>query len=267
MKLMITNVLKAIARKSLAAFDLKLGRLTRYKSLICELEEKIAELENTRTKLDMVSTELEKSNSELQEIKIHMSPSLFSPQSSLVNYSDHTAHVVTQIFITDNNKQPGAMTRSYMASVRGAIPADNYTLYDNQMIEGFLSQHYPQEVLDAYRMLKPFAYKADLARLCILNVVGGWYLDAGVLWTGGRMEAKEGVELLVFRDIQKNSSTSWACSTGIIYAKPKHPALGIAIKQIIENCGNSLLLVKKSKPIKSGGGNQEGNYYIYLDKQ
>jgi len=39
-----------------------------------------------------------------------------------------------------------------------------------------------------------------------------------------------------------------------------------SLKQIIENCGNSLLLVKKSKPVKSGGGNKEGNYYIYLDK-
>jgi phage anti-repressor protein len=39
-----------------------------------------------------------------------------------------------------------------------------------------------------------------------------------------------------------------------------------SLKQIIENCGNSLLLVKKSKPIKSGGCSKEGNYYIYLDK-
>ena len=39
-----------------------------------------------------------------------------------------------------------------------------------------------------------------------------------------------------------------------------------SLKQIIENCGNTLLLVKKSKPIKSGGGKKEGNYYIYLDK-
>jgi phage anti-repressor protein len=42
-----------------------------------------------------------------------------------------------------------------------------------------------------------------------------------------------------------------------------------SLKQIIENCGNTLLLVKKSKPVKSGGGNKDdkdGNYYIYLDK-
>jgi len=39
-----------------------------------------------------------------------------------------------------------------------------------------------------------------------------------------------------------------------------------SLKQIIETCGNALLLVKKSKPVKSGGGNKEGNYYIYLEK-
>ena len=40
-----------------------------------------------------------------------------------------------------------------------------------------------------------------------------------------------------------------------------------SLKDLIETCGHALLLVKKSKPIKSGGGKQEGNYYIYLDKQ
>ncbi len=235
---MIRNVLKIIARNSLSVFDLKLGRLARFKSLFCELEANRAELEKSRMELDMVGLELEKNRSELQAIKQHASPPPLTLQDSLSNSAYLTAPNVTQIFIADNNEQPGALTRSYMASVRAAIPAGNYTLYDNQMIEGFLSQHYPQEVLDAYRMLKPFAYRADLARLCILNVVGGWYLDAGVLWIGGQMEVEEGVDLLVFRDIQKNSSTSWACSTGIVYANPKHPALGIAIEQIIENCQN-----------------------------
>lgn len=40
-----------------------------------------------------------------------------------------------------------------------------------------------------------------------------------------------------------------------------------SLKDLIETCGHALLLVKKAKPIKSGGGKQEGNYYIYLDKQ
>jgi phage anti-repressor protein len=39
-----------------------------------------------------------------------------------------------------------------------------------------------------------------------------------------------------------------------------------SLKKLIETCGNALLLVKKSKQVKSGGGNKEGNYYIYLDK-
>ena len=188
--------------------------------------------------LDITNSILEKNRSELQTVKISAVLSPLTLQDSPRNSSDQTASNVTQIFIADNNEQPGALIMSYMASVRAATPAGNYTLYDNQMIEGFLSQHYPPEVLDAYRMLKPFAYRADLARLCILNVVGGWYLDTGVQWMGGRMKVEDGVELLAFRDIQKNSSTSWACQSAIIYAKPKHPALGIAIEQIIKNCRN-----------------------------
>jgi len=39
------------------------------------------------------------------------------------------------------------------------------------------------------------------------------------------------------------------------------------IKDILNKCGDALLLVKKTPPIKIGGSNNNGNYYIYLYKE
>ena len=42
------------------------------------------------------------------------------------------------------------------------------------MVELFLADHYEPNVLEAYRKLIPYAYRADLARYCIVNKLGGW---------------------------------------------------------------------------------------------
>ena len=54
-----------------------------------------------------------------------------------------------------------------------------YTLWTDEKIKSFLIQYFNQEVLDAYNTLVPFAFKADLARFCILYIYGGVYLDLG----------------------------------------------------------------------------------------
>ena len=55
-----------------------------------------------------------------------------------------------------------------------------YTLWTDKKIKNFLIQYFDQEVLDAYNTLVPFAFKADLARFCILYIYGGIYLDLGI---------------------------------------------------------------------------------------
>lgn len=52
----------------------------------------------------------------------------------------------------------------------------NYTLYTDEDIKDFLLGYDP-EVLQAYQKLKPYAYKADLTRCCLLERFGGWYFD------------------------------------------------------------------------------------------
>jgi mannosyltransferase OCH1-like enzyme len=56
----------------------------------------------------------------------------------------------------------------------------NYTIiwYNGKQRERFIIKHYPPQVIHAYKMLKPGAYKADLWRICILYKFGGVYIDS-----------------------------------------------------------------------------------------
>ena len=110
-----------------------------------------------------------------------------------------------------------------MESVLDWYNDTDYTVYDNEGVEKFLDTHFDSEVRAAYDNLNPLAYKADLARYCILYIKGGWYLDAGITAIG-RMEPN--VDLFAFRSMNRYSLTSWACDNGMIYSKAKKSCTG-----------------------------------------
>jgi FkbM family methyltransferase len=52
-----------------------------------------------------------------------------------------------------------------------------YNLYDIEDSRDFIGKHFPEEILNTYDNLIPYAYKSDLFRYCILYIYGGIYLD------------------------------------------------------------------------------------------
>jgi mannosyltransferase OCH1-like enzyme len=56
-------------------------------------------------------------------------------------------------------------------------PEFNHYLYTEEQCHNFIKEHFPQEVAEAYDVLIPYAYKADLWRYCILYKLGGVYID------------------------------------------------------------------------------------------
>ena len=117
-------------------------------------------------------------------------------------------------------------------SVREWYEDTDYKLYDNEEVEKFLDTHFDPEIRAAYDSLNPLAYKADLARYCILYKNGGWYLDVG-LTAIGRADTR--VDLYAFRSMNRYSGTSWACDNGMFYAEPGNPALKIAIEMVVRH--------------------------------
>ena len=144
---------------------------------------------------------------------------------------------VSQIFLSDSDAELSPFLKHATGTVQGAFPNADYQLYNKETLRNFISENYGESVVSAYDCLKPYSYKADLGRFCLLNKLGGWYLDIGVRMVNP-VEVGERIDFLAFRDIQRFSFTSWACATTVLYSKPDNTALQFAIEMIVNNCKN-----------------------------
>ena len=110
-------------------------------------------------------------------------------------------------------------------------PDLTHKLFGEDDLIAFLEQHFPSEVLAAYSAFQPYAYRADLARYCILYEYGGLYADLSYFFV--RPMPMSADKPVVFRG--NLVASTWDASNGLIYAPPKHKALERAIELVCAN--------------------------------
>ncbi len=142
---------------------------------------------------------------------------------------------ISQIFLSDTDAELSPFLQHATGTVKSAFPNASHTIYNKESLRQFIADHYDAEVLWAYDTLKPYSYKSDLGRFCLLNKLGGWYVDIAVRVVNP-VEIGPRIKMLVFRDIQRFSGTGWSCLTGMLYSQPQNPALTTAIGLIVQNC-------------------------------
>jgi mannosyltransferase OCH1-like enzyme len=142
---------------------------------------------------------------------------------------------ISQIFLSDTDQELSPFLRHATSTVKSAFPNGNHTIYDKDSLRQFISDNYNADVLSSYDALRPYSYKADLGRFCLLNKLGGWYFDIAVR-VMNPVEVGDRIKFLAFRDIQRFSYTSWACATTVLYSRPDNSALQTAIEMIVANC-------------------------------
>ena len=142
---------------------------------------------------------------------------------------------VSQIFLSEKDESLPKFLQKSTSSISRYYPDHVHKIYKNKELRGFIKSNYNSEVLWAYDCLRPFSYKSDLGRFCILYKNGGWYFDIAVkcLLT---FKVNEGIDMISFRDEQRHSKTSWAAAGGIIWSKPNNEILLSAIEGIVKNC-------------------------------
>jgi mannosyltransferase OCH1-like enzyme len=180
---------------------------------------------------------------------------------------------ISQIFLSDTDQELSPFLRHATSTVKNAFPNDNHTIYDKNSLRQFISDNYNADVLSAYDALRPYSYKADLGRFCLLNKLGGWYFDIAVRVVNP-VEVGDRIEWLAFRDIQRFSYTSWACATTVLYSKPNNIALTTAIEMIVNNCQEKYYGLTPLCPtgptllgaaLAANGGNANFIYGDYLE--
>ena len=133
--------------------------------------------------------------------------------------------------VTDPAALPPAIARN-IASLREHHPGLPHRLYDQDAIRDFLRTQMEPDVAWAYEQLLPYAYRADLARLCLLHAFGGLYADLSVFFHAP-LPLDSG-KIIVFRD--RAVIAPWIVSNTILGAPAGAPALEAAIRMIVANC-------------------------------
>jgi hypothetical protein len=126
---------------------------------------------------------------------------------------------------------PPAIIRN-IESFRTQHPDASHRLFDQHDIRAFLRDNMESDVLWAYEQLLPYAYRADLARLCLLYELGGVYADLSVFFHSG-WPVHPG-KIAVFRD--RAVVAPWIVSNTIISVPARFPALEAAIRMIVAHC-------------------------------
>ena len=69
----------------------------------------------------------------------------------------------------------------YIEDIKNKNPDWKYEFYDDDRIRKFLKDNFEPKFLDKFDSFKKGAHKADLWRLCILYLYGGFYFDIDIL--------------------------------------------------------------------------------------
>ena len=152
----------------------------------------------------------------------------------------HKNRTFHQIFLSEmsGEKLPNVLDQVSQQSRPYFIDFD-YALWRDSEIRDLLRIHFDSRVIDAYETLIPLAYKADLARYCILYCHGGWYADLGVKICRN-IKLDESVQFYYFHDFGIGppgpSSFLAACQNALFYAKSGSKILEECIQQIVLNC-------------------------------
>jgi hypothetical protein len=153
-----------------------------------------------------------------------------------------------QIYITNDKKSKlPEYTQKCIEILKKKYPDFEYHLYDNDMIISFIESNFDKDVIKSYHKLKPYAYKADLARYCILYTYGGLYVDLNILFSR-RVRWIEQTNFFAFHDIGVSSSDYSRIYNGIIWAKPGCAVLKTSINLVIKNCKNEFYGKSPSHP-------------------
>lgn len=110
----------------------------------------------------------------------------------------------------------------------------DYRFYDNDASAKFLDIHFPPEVREAYEILAPGAYKADLFRYCVLLIHGGIYADVDVMLNLDLNKIDDDIGFIVPVDEPGRSEGVGSCLwNGFIAAAPGHPFIAKVIEMVI----------------------------------
>ncbi len=126
-----------------------------------------------------------------------------------------------------------------MISLRKKNPDFEYHFFDDDACRYFIKFNFGNRVLNAYNMLKPGAYKADLWRYCLMYIKGGIYLDIKYDTVGDfKLDALTDQEYYIRDTYSKVHYKDEYVYNAILVSKPGNEIYKKCIDRIVKNVEN-----------------------------
>lgn len=146
---------------------------------------------------------------------------------------EYSPVIPLNIYQTWHTKQLPPKMQQQVDLLKSQNPRFIHYLYDDTDCYEFIKNNFEEKVLNAYEQLIPGAYKADLWRLCILYIYGGFYLDIKFCCINGfkLIELSENEHFVKDRPVKSIYNALMVCKKGNVF-------LLKSIYQIVENVAN-----------------------------
>nr|WP_284700926.1 glycosyltransferase [Robbsia betulipollinis] len=122
-----------------------------------------------------------------------------------------------------------------MASLGQVYPTARQTLWSGDAVRTLIARDFDRDVLQAFDTLKPYAYKSDLGRLCILFAQGGLYSDI-MLRHERPWEISARYGFGIFNQAWRWRKTVSTVSNSLIWSLPGRAELALTIERIVAHC-------------------------------
>lgn len=149
-------------------------------------------------------------------------------------------------------------------------PDIHFHLYDINQCRDFIKKNYSSDTLMAFDTLKPYAYKSDLWRYCILYKKGGIYMDIKFTPIEENFQISSFLDKEYFcidwsdKTTEEKIDYSGGVCNGFIVCKPNNPIFKKCIDQIIDNVKNHYYGLNSLYPT---GPMLLNNYFTLFMKQ
>lgn len=152
---------------------------------------------------------------------------------------------IFQIYISDTNAIPDKIMDCMRTINKHKGNYEHKILIGNDVRE-FILSNFSNRVLSAYDTVLPYAYKADIARLCILHKFGGWYFDSTLTLKDTLPDIDAGVNAIVFKDAPNPLCGPLNIANGLIYCTQESKFIDHALNVVVDRVnaryyGNSSL--------------------------
>lgn len=141
---------------------------------------------------------------------------------------------IFNILIFDGKYNPTDRLKLHIDSFKLQYPKMKHHLFFKDEVREIIKNNFDSDIVVAFDKLRPYAYKSDLARLCLLYKFGGIYSDISHIHLSPII-IEDDTRLVFFRGAGGLNNPPFLISNSVVFARPGQKEILDLINIIAKN--------------------------------